>query len=229
MTDLPKQLSFDLPARPALGREDFYLAPSNALAIALIDQTPDLPGRKLAITGPAGAGKTHLAHVFAKEYGARILAAQDLDEDGVPDLAQTPMAIENVPDIAGQPGPERALFHLHNMLAQSGQPLLMTGRNAPRQWHIALPDLQSRIDAAAHATLDAPDDMLLAAVMAKLFADRQLTPKADVIPYVLRHMERSFAAASDIVARLDQAALDGKRDVTRKLAAELLGGPDETR
>ena len=64
--------------------------------------------------------------------------------------------------------------------------------------------------------------------MAKLFADRQLTPKADVIPYVLRHMERSFAAASSIVARLDQAALDGKRDVTRKLAAELLGSTDET-
>ena len=228
MTDLPRQLSFDLPVRPALGREDFYLAPSNALAIDLIDRTLDLPGRKLAITGDAGAGKTHLAHVWAKEYGAKLLAATDLDEEAVPDLAQTAMAIEDVPEIAGDADRERALFHLHNMLAQYGRPLLMTGRNAPGQWRIALPDLQSRIDAAAHATLDAPDDMLLAAVMAKLFADRQLTPKADVIPYVLRHMERSFAAASSIVARLDQAALDGKRDVTRKLAAELLGSTDET-
>ncbi len=227
MTDIPRQLSFDLPVRPALGREDFYLAPSNALAIALIDQTPDLPGRKLAITGLAGSGKTHLAHVWAEEYGARILSARDLNQDAVPELSQTPMAIEDVPEIAGQTETERALFHLHNMLAQSGHPLLMTGRNAPGQWRITLPDLQSRIDAAAHATLDAPDDMLLAAVLAKLFADRQLTPRPDVIPYVLRHMERSFAAASDIVARLDRAALDAGCNVTRKLAADLLGSTGE--
>lgn len=70
--------------------------------------------------------------------------------------------------------------------------------------------------------------MLLAAVMAKLFADRQLTPRADVIPYVLRKMERSFAAAARIVAQLDQAALDEKRNVTRKLAVELLGSADDS-
>lgn len=149
MTDLPRQLSFDLPVRPALGREDFYLAPSNAMAIALIDQTMDLPGRKLVISGLAGAGKTHLAHVWAAEYDARLILARDLDEATLPDLARTAVAVEDVPEIAGNAACERALFHLHNMLAQAGLPLLMTGRAAPSFWDIALPDLKSRIAAAA--------------------------------------------------------------------------------
>ena len=223
MTDLPRQLSFDLPARPALGRGDFFVAPSNALAVALIDRTADLPGRKLAITGPAGSGKTHLAHVWAAEHDARLLPAAGLDEDMVPALATAAVAVEDVPQIAGDDARERALFHLHNMLAQAGHPLLLTGRDAPQLWRIHLPDLKSRIAAAAHAGLDAPDDALLAAVLVKLFADRQLTPRPDVIPYVVRHMERSFAAAADLVDRLDRAALDARRDVTRALATEVLG------
>ncbi|QEW19226.1 hypothetical protein LA6_001409 [Marinibacterium anthonyi] len=226
MTDLPRQLSFDLPVRPALGREDFFVAPSNALAIDLIDRAVDLPGRKLAITGAPGAGKTHLAHVWAAEYGGRLLPAAGLDEDLVPVLAEGPVAVEDVPGIAGDRQRERALFHLHNMLAQAGHPLLLTGRNAPSLWKIVLPDLKSRIAAAAHAELEAPDDALLAAVLVKLFTDRQLLPRPDVIPYVLRHMERSFAAAADIVARLDRASLDARRDVTRALAAEVLGAED---
>ncbi|OWU73046.1 chromosomal replication initiator protein DnaA [Marinibacterium profundimaris] len=223
---MPRQLSFDLPVRPALGRDDFFVAPSNALAIDLIDRTLDLPGRKLAISGLPGAGKTHLAHVWATEYaeyGARILPAAALDEDIVPDLAQTAMAIEDVPAIAGDPVRERALFHLHNMLAERGLPLLLTGRAAPQTWGLHLPDLKSRIAAAAHAALEAPDDALLAAVMMKLFADRQLSPKPDVIPYAVRHMERSFAAATDLVDRLDRAALEAGRDVTRALTTEVLG------
>ena len=223
MTDMPRQLSFDLPVRPALGREDFFVAASNALAIDLIDRACDLPGRKLAITGAAASGKTHLAHVWAAEYGGQLLPAAALDLDMVPDAAQGPVAVEDVPGIAGDATRERSLFHLHNMLAQAGHPLLLTGRGAPSQWGITLPDLKSRIAAAAHAELDAPDDMLLAAVMVKLFSDRQLMPRPDVIPYVLRHMERSFAAAADIVLRIDKAALAARRDVTRALATEVLG------
>ena len=214
MTDLPRQLSFDLPVRPALGREDFFVSPTNALAVDLIDRTLELPGQKLAISGPAGSGKTHLAHVGAAEYDARLLPAAELDEDSVPDLADTAIAIEDVPAIAGMADRERALFHLHNMLAQAGKPLLLTGRGAPQTWGIALPDLKSRIAAAAHAGLEAPDDALLSAVLIKLFSDRQLSPRPDVIPYVLRQMERSFAAATDIVDRIDRTALAARRDVT---------------
>ncbi len=215
------QLSFDLPAKTALGREDFYVSPANALAVAMISATT-WPGGKLTLSGPAGSGKTHLVHVWAAETGARILQATTLTEAAIPDLATGPVAIEDVPDIAGDAEREALLFHLHNLALAQGQALLFTGRGASSGWGLALPDLASRIAAAHHVAMEPPDDALLCAVLAKLFADRQLNPKPDVIPYLARHMDRSFEAAARIVARLDSVGLAEKREISRALAIDLL-------
>jgi chromosomal replication initiation ATPase DnaA len=216
------QLGLDLPARAALGRDDFLVAPSNAVALAMIDNWRAWPLAKLVLTGPDAAGKTHLAHVWASDSGARIVAAPDLVDHDIDALAQTPVAVERVDTIRDDLPAQTALFHLHNLLHSAGLPLLMTGVQSPNLWRLSLPDLQSRVDAAGHATLEAPDDRLLGAVMAKLFADRQLTPRPDVIPYLVTHMERSFATARRIVAALDAASLARKKPITRALAAEML-------
>src|SRR5690606_40519358 len=73
-----RQLVLDLPARPALGRDAFFVAPANALALAQIDAWPDWPARRMAVVGPGGAGKTHLAHVWAARAGAEVLPATAL-------------------------------------------------------------------------------------------------------------------------------------------------------
>ncbi|MFC3615173.1 chromosomal replication initiator DnaA [Lutimaribacter marinistellae] len=218
---MARQLSFDLPAKTALGREDFFVSPANALAVAMISATT-WPGGKLALSGPAGSGKTHLAHVWAGETGARIIPAHKVTEAAIPDLASAPVAVEDVPAIAGDAAREALLFHLHNLALAQGQPLLLTGRGAPSTWGIALPDLASRIAAAHHVGLEAPDDALLCAVLAKLFTDRQLNPKPDVIPYLARHMMRSFEEAARIVGQLDMIALAEKREINRALAVTLL-------
>ena len=224
---MPEQLGFDLPSVPALGRADFLVAPSNAIAVALIESaTSD----KLVLTGPEGSGKTHLVHVWAARTGARIITASDLATLDIPDLAQGPVAVEDVPDIAPLAEAQTALFHLHNLVLAEGHALLLTGCGAVRDWGITLPDLASRIAGAQSATLEPPDDTLLAAVLAKLFADRQLTPKADLIPYLIRRMDRSFAAARQVVEALDAASLAQKRPLSRTLAAPLLDkGPPVAR
>lgn len=219
---MAQQLSFDLPAKPALGREDFFVAPSNAMAVALLDPQFAWPSGKLVLTGPKGAGKTHLAHVWASQTGARIIRADRLTEHTVPELAQGPVAVEDVPQIGGHCGRQNALFHLHNLVLANGHSLVMTGQGAPNLWGLSLPDLQSRVQAATHAELQPPDDQLLAVVLAKLFNDRQITPKPDVIPYLVAHMDRSFAAAARIVRRLDQLSLAEKRSLTRPLAVRVL-------
>lgn len=216
------QLGLDLPTRAALGRDDFMVAPSNALALTMIDNWQTWALHKLVLSGPEGSGKTHLTHVWAAACGAEIIAARDLDPDRVDVRAAHPLAIEDVPQIAQDRAAQTALFHIHNLQAAAGQPLLMTGARAPSLWAMSLPDLQSRIDAAGHAALDAPDDKLLGAVLGKLFTDRQLTPRADVIPFLVTHMERSFDAARRIVAALDSTSLARKKPVTRALAVELL-------
>ncbi|MHA1113356.1 MAG: hypothetical protein ACTSRY_02480 [Alphaproteobacteria bacterium] len=99
------------------------------------------------------------------------------------------------------------LFHLYNLLAEAGGHLLLTARAAPSRWRIPLPDLASRLGAAPAVAIEAPDDALLAAVLVKLFADRQLAVDRRVIDYLPPRMERGFAAARDLVARIDRAAL----------------------
>ncbi|WP_158967426.1 P-loop NTPase family protein [Chachezhania sediminis] len=217
---MTEQLRFDLPVRTALGREDFFVSPANAIALAALDGV--WPGEKMVLTGPAGAGKTHLAHVWAGESGARLIPAMDLAKQDLPDLAQGPIAVEDVPRIAGRRDDETALFHLHNMVLGNGHRLLMTGRLVPRRWALSLPDLQSRCEGATSVALDTPDDALLGAVMIKMFADRGIRPKDGVILYLVRHMERSFAAAARVVDRLDHMSMDRGRDVNRQLAIELL-------
>ena len=219
---MAEQLGFDLPARAALGRDDFFVSDANAMALALVDSWPNWAGNKLAIIGPEGSGKTHLAHVWAAQSGARIVDAASLTKDAVPDLAQTPIAVENVPAIAEDAAAQDALFHLHNLTLAEGHSLLVTGIAEPKHWGLTLPDLKSRLEGTTTAVLKEPDDALLSILLAKLFVDRQLTPNTDTIAYMVKHMDRSFAEARRLVRDIDQASLAKKRKVSRALAAEVM-------
>ena len=219
---MAEQLGLDLPARAALGRDDFFVSDANAMALAMVESWPNWAGNKLAIIGPEGSGKTHLAHVWAAQSGARIVDATTLAKDAVPDLAQTPVAVENVPAIATDPDAQDALFHLHNLTLAEGNSLLVTGVSEPKHWGLTLPDLKSRLQGTTTAVLSEPDDALLSILLAKLFDDRQLIPNAETIAYMVKHMDRSFAEARRLVREIDQASLAKKRPVTRALAAEIL-------
>lgn len=216
------QLGFDLPVRTARGRDDFLVAPSNAMAVAMIENWRNWTGAKMVLSGPTGAGKTHLTHVWAEAAQARIIAARDLRAADVPALARSCIAVEDVPQIAANPEAQTALFHLHNMVLAEGHSLLLTGSGAVAHWGLGLPDLKSRLQGALEVSIETPDDALLAAVLVKLLADRQLMPPPDVIPYLLKRMDRSFGEASRIVAALDRESLARKRPVTRALAAQVL-------
>lgn len=227
---MAQQLSFDLPARLALERDDFFISPSNALAVALIDAPQSWSNGKLLLVGPEGAGKTHLAHVWAAQSGAQIVAAKALREEDVPGLLRSAVVVEDVDQIAGDAALETTLFHLHNLAQAEGQPLLLSARSAPQRWALHLPDLASRLQAIQIAQLDPPDDTLLTALLMKLFVDRQLNPAPDVIPFLALRIDRSFAAAQHIVATLDKATLEAKRPLTRAFASAVLDevAPQET-
>jgi len=213
-----RQLVFDLPSRPALGRADFFVAEANAGAVAAIGGWRGWPFGRLALIGPEGAGKTHLAQVWAAESGAVALVPE-----GRPRLPPGSCAVvEDIDRLAGDAAAEAALFHLHDDLLAHGGRLLLTARTPPALWRIALPDLASRMQATTVARIAAPDDALLAAVLIKHFADRQLIAPRDLVGWLLPRMPRSFAAAAELVARLDAEALAEGRAVTRLLAQRIL-------
>ncbi len=214
-----RQLAFDLPSAEAMTRDHFFIAPSNALALQSVEHWQDWPGRKLLLVGPEGTGKTHLTHIWAAQANAVILPAESLSGADIAGLAGRAVAVEDADRIGGA---EAQLFHLHNLVTAAGA-LLLTARTPPRDWGLRLADLKSRMQATPIAHLDGPEDALLSAVLVKLFADRQVSVPANIIPYLVSRMPRSIGAARGLVAALDARALAAGRPITRALAGEILG------
>lgn len=216
----PRQLVLALDHAESFAREDFLPWSGNAAALALIDCWPDWPSNAVALIGPEGSGKTHLATMWAEISGARIVSAHALSEPDLPAaLATGALVVED----AARGFDERVLFHLINLAREEKALLLFTARVAPAVWPVVIPDLKSRLRALPVVTLQAPDDAMLCAVIVKLAADRQLSLDENLVRYLSSRIERSFAAAAAAVIALDQEALRQRRPVTRALAAELFG------
>lgn len=220
-----RQLGLDLAPPPALGRADFLPAAPNVLALAALDAPGGLPGGRLVLTGPEGAGKTHLASIWAAERDAAWLDPARLAAD-LPALLAAPaplrLALDDAGRLAADAAAQEALFHLLNHLAATGGEALLTARQPARAWGLTLPDLVSRLAAATHVALLPPDDALLSAVLVKLFADRQTPVAPDLIAWLVARIDRSFAAAHRTVARLDAEALRLRAPLTRAFAQRVL-------
>jgi chromosomal replication initiation ATPase DnaA len=213
----PRQLTLDLEHAESYARDDFLGGPSNAAALTLIDSWPDWPNRVVALIGPEGSGKSHLASVWAGLTGARSIAARALRDNDVPVALATGALV--VEDAAEAGFDETAMFHLLNLAREEGAFVLLTARTAPVVWTIRTRDLASRLKAVPVVALAPPDDALLRAV---LFADRQLGVDEQLVGYVATRIGRSFADAKAAVATLDQEAMRRQRPLTRALAAEVL-------
>lgn len=217
---MAQQLVFSLSTKPALGRDNFFVSEANSLAVAALERTETWPNGKLILFGPPASGKTHLAHVWAGETGARIIAATGLAARDIASEAGGPLVVEDIDRM--QPDDEVALFHLHNLMLAEGQALLMTSAAAAGALGVALPDLLSRLQGTTLVALHPPDDALLGVVLMKMFADRQITLPGGLLDYVLPRLERSFAAARAFADALDQRALQTGKPIGKRLAGEIL-------
>ena len=222
MPDAPRQLVFDLPNAPRWGREDFLMSPSNAAALAALDRWPDWPDAATILVGPRGAGKSHLAHIWAERAGAVIRDRAGLDGADVPALAALPALVVEDADQGGLQ--EAALFHLLNAVRERGGSVLLTASAEPAAWTLRTPDLLSRLRRAPLLRIGPPDDALVRAVLVKLFAERGIGVEPGVVDYLALRVERSIGAVRAAVAALDRAGLERGRRITRALAAETIDG-----
>ncbi|HEY1794957.1 MAG TPA: DNA replication protein [Stellaceae bacterium] len=210
------QLTLEWPPLPtATGRADFLASDSNRAALEQVERWPDWPVRGLVLYGPRGSGKTHLAHLWCEQAGGRLVEGGAVASGTAAEITG-PVAIDDA-----ERAPETSLLHLYNAAVERGFGVLIVAAQAPSLWPIALPDLASRMRALPVAEIAAPDDTLLAAVLVKHFADRQLRVGPGVIRFLLRRMERSFAAAARIVDGLDRLALARGGPVTVPLAKQI--------
>jgi chromosomal replication initiation ATPase DnaA len=221
-----RQFPLPFDHRPSLGGDDFLVGQCNRAAVAWIDRWPEWPGPALALAGAGASGKTHLAAVFAQRTSGRSIDAATLAATPPLELAEesVPLILDDADRLAGDSVGERALFHLLNYIAGQKGRLLMTGLVPPARWKVALPDLASRLGALPVAEIGPPDDDLMAALLVKLFADRQLSVGAEVVTFMVARMERSFAAARALVAAIDARALGARRAVTVPLVRDVMDG-----
>ncbi len=224
MGEAMHQIPFDLGARRALGRQDFQIGASNLAAVNLIDRWPDWPTPLLIISGPPASGKSHLAAVWREKTQAEFIRPETLLSSTAEQIADTGkhLIFDGLDPWLGDRQAETALFHLYNIFGSEKRSILATMRMTPTQAGFVVADLASRVRSSLTAQIQPPDDMLLASVLIKLFSDRQLAVTNDVIQYVLPRMERSFAAAHDIVDRADRRALSQKRGISVPLMRHVM-------
>lgn len=219
----PRQLPLDLGHGTAYSRDDLVVSASNVQAATLVDRWPDWPAPVVVLAGPAGSGKTHLAEIWREAADAVAIEASGIAQGAVA-FDGRPVLID---DIDAGAFDQQGLFHLINSVRGAGSHLLLTARRFPAAWGTTLPDLASRLKAAATVEIHEPDDELLAGVITKLFADRQVEVEPHVVHYLVRRIERSLATAMRVVERLDRMALEQKARITRSMAADAVSAMDE--
>ena len=199
------------------GAEGFVVSDCNRSAVEALADWPNRIGGVMAICGPAGCGKSRLGQIWAERVGAVAI-------QGAEAALIDPLALEGRPVLLdpARDVDDETLFHLINLAQSPGGALLMVARSAPSSWEVTLPDLRSRLDAVISVPVEVPDDAVLAAMLEARFAERGIRPQKDVIPYLLRRIDRSAAAAAEVVVRLDAL----HRPVTRALAREVVEGAE---
>jgi chromosomal replication initiation ATPase DnaA len=225
MPESARQLRLDLEVSSPFRRADFIVSPANADALKALDAWPQWHGRCLTLVGPTGSGKSHLAHTWADAAGATVLKHEAAaDAHALARLAGRPVLLED----ADRGVSDETLFHLINMAGAPGGGLLLTARMPPGGWPTDLPDLRSRLNALPIAELLPPDDAVLSAAFDKFFRERSILPAGDLIPYLLRRIERSIPRAREIVAVLDETADAEQRPISRALARRILESEETT-
>lgn len=220
--DVPQigQMRLDLTHEGGGHDRPFVTSDCNAAAVARLAAWPDALTPVLALVGPKGSGKSRLAAEWAERVGAVPVHGAEASLLDPLEVEGRPILLDRAPD-----ADDETLFHLINLARSGGGALLLVARSAPSTWETALPDLRSRLDAVPTIAIETPDDAVLAEMLEAEFARRSIAPPADLIPWLLKRIERSAGAVEAAVARLD--AEPGA--VTRASARRILGpsGPGD--
>ena len=186
-----------LPLATARGAETVVLGPSLQPVIDALSSPASWPFRTAILAGPPRSGKSLLARWFVESGAGEAI-------DGADAL------------------PEDDLFHRWNRAQADGRPLLLVTDRAPGSWKVTLPDLASRLGSALLIEIGAPDDQLMAGLIAEHAARRGLVLGESTIAYLLPRIERSHAGIELLIETLDRLSLERKSPVTISLVRDAL-------
>jgi len=213
------QLPFNLAPEPDYSFTSFEVGPCNSDAVTALRAYLDWPSPILALIGPAGSGKSHLATAWAESVQANLVTPHVVK----PSWRGQPLVFDNADSAV-----ESQLFAVMNMALNGDVPgLLITGAKLPKAWNVELPDLRSRLANVPIAALSDPDDATLEQILRKLFEDKGRAVSRDLVTYLLAYQDRAVTAMRGLIAELDVAASQNKSDLTKAFAARYLSKRSE--
>jgi chromosomal replication initiation ATPase DnaA len=217
------QLTIEMPKRSALSREDFMVNECNHEAIQFIDTFYQGKMKSGVLIGPKGSGKSHLVNVFCKNFEKeRWLISQKGDKNIYKIFQENNMIIIEDIDLISSVEEEEYLFHSINLSKELNKVLLLTSGVNLSDIIIKTPDLRSRLDSIQSVKILEPNDDLMNALILKLFHDRQILIKPNIISYLMQRIERSYLGISSIVDLIDNVSLSKHKSISKNLIKELL-------
>jgi hypothetical protein len=200
-----RQIALPL-ASTGKGAPRIVVGNANAAVVEALCDTSVWPFRTAVLAGPQRSGKSLLARWFV--------------ESGAGDALDDADAMS-----------ETDVFHRWNRAQESGRPLLVVAKALPGAWKIALPDLGSRLGAALHLQIGAPDEAMLAELIALHGELRGLVLDDAATAYLVPRTQRSHLGAERLVEAIDRLSLERKQAPTLSIWREALNeitGPETT-
>lgn len=195
------QIALPLAHRRAADPQRIVVGNANQTVIEALRAPAEWPFRTAILTGPPRSGKSLLGRWFAAE--AR------LNHGGGGDVVDGANLID-----------ETDLFHRWNRAQEGGRSLLLISDAQP--WEIELPDLRSRLGAALHLEIAAPDDAMVAGLMESLAEQRALVLGEGALTYLAPRAVRSFADIERLIATIDRLSLERKAPATLSIWRDAL-------
>ena len=217
---------------PAQQRFDsFVTGAGNEAALALARAAAAGATSWICFAGTAGSGKSHLLLAACAEASARNRHTQYVSLAklaGEPDAAiralggSDLLALDDVDAIAGKREAEHALFDLYNRCKMEKSTLLFAAAAPPAQIGIGLPDLVSRLSSCTQATLKPLDDGARREAVRQRAQVRGLILDEAVLDWLFAHTARDLGSQTELLERIDRAALAAQRRVTVPFLRKLL-------
>ncbi|MBD5405446.1 hypothetical protein HDR59_02755 [bacterium] len=212
-----QQLPLMLEHRRLLGREDFLVSPCNIEAVEWIDLYPEWYGNQgIVVVGDKSAGKTHLSWLFSEKSNAKVYNMSEIREEIFSDIVpiNSALVIDDIDLGIGDYELEESLFHIINYAMECNTKLFFTTTVVLTSLDFQLIDLKTRLLSFPVATIYTPDDDLLKALLVKQFMERGIVVDADVVEYIIKHIERNASSVKYLVERADLLSVSEKKKIT---------------
>lgn len=208
-------------------RFDGFIAGPNRETLELLTGTS--PPRHLWLWGRAGTGKTHLLQASCASVGAAGGAAAylDLEAAGTPELIEgfegldlvCLDSLDRVSDVAAW---NATIFRLYTLMADGAGRLYVASTGPPAALRFRLPDLRSRLLAAAvHQLHELGEDDCMVALEQRA-ARRGLVLPRESAAYLVHRLPRDMHSLCAVLDRLDEAALAAQRRLTVPFLRQVL-------